>query len=209
MLSHIVSLRLNGSVPHCSREMCLAEGFDQAMTAEPNVEVATRANGATDVDSTGSEADADGSTATGKSRHYAGWFAVTAMASGLVLGVLLAASFGIGSDIRTGGGLLFAQGSLARALSDETSGSHGIGPSFWSKDGYFCRAFDTGKGDVPGLDGIACRERTGWRIRIVTGAPGAAVMPAVVQSTIDNLIVGSPLDAAAERQARRQGWRPG
>jgi hypothetical protein len=183
--------------------------FEQAMTAEPDVRSQSGANDAAEGVSTGHDADEQGSTRRAESRHYTGWLAVTAMASGLVLGVLLAASFGIGSDIRAGDGLLFAQGSLGQALSDEMSGSHGIGPSFWSKDGYFCRGFNTGKGEGPGLDGIACRERAGWRIRIVTNAPGPAVMRASVRSMMDNLIIGSPLDAAAERQARRQGWRPG
>lgn len=163
---------------------------------------------AADRDSTGDGADAEGALDAAKSGSSTGWLAVTAMASGLVLGILLAASFGMGGDIRAGGGLLFAQGALAQALSDEMSGSHGIGPSFWSKDGYFCRAFETRKGDQPGLGGIACRERAGWHIRIVTTATGPGAIPASVQSTMDNLIVGSSLDASAERQARRQGWRP-
>ena len=131
------------------------------------------------------------------------------MASGLGLGLLLAASFGIGSDIGAGDGLLFAQGALAQALSGEMSGNHGIGPSFWSNEGYFCRAFDTKKDGNPGLDGIACRERGGWRIRIVTTTTGVDAMPTSVRNTMDSLIVGAPLDATAERQARRQGWRPG
>lgn len=178
------------------------------MTAEPDIQFASNTSDAADAYSTGGEADAEGATERAKSGSYTGWLAVTAMASGLVLGVLLAASFGIGSDIRAGGGLLLAQGTLAQALSDEMSGSHGIGPSFWSRDGYFCRAFDTRKGEQPGLDGIACRERAGWHIRIVTTATGPGATPASVQNTMDNLVVGSPLDAAAERQARRQGWRP-
>ncbi|MDE2473907.1 MAG: hypothetical protein KGO48_02550 [Alphaproteobacteria bacterium] len=179
------------------------------MTAEPDVQFTSNASHAEDGGFSGGEADAEAATESTKSGRYTGWLAVMAMASGLVLGILLAASFGIGTDIRAGDGLLFAQGALAQALSDEMSGSHGIGPTFWSKDGYFCRAFDTRKDEGPGLDGIACRERAGWHIRIVTTATGPAAMPASVQSTMNDLIVGSPLDAAAERQARRQGWRPG
>jgi len=176
------------------------------MTAEPEDSFTLNAT----VETAGGEADEKAPLNTDKPGNYAGWLAVTAMACGLLLGTLLASSFGIGSDVRAGGGSLFAQGALSRALSDEMSGSHGIGPSFWSKDGYFCRAFDTRTGERPGLDGIACREGAGWRIRIVTTATGAAAeMPMSVRSMMDNLIVGSPLDPAAERQARRQGWRPG
>jgi hypothetical protein len=195
-------------VPSRSGHGRLEVKFNRVMTAESHVQPASDAGGAERVDGIGRETDAEAAPEAGKSRDYAGWLAVTAMASGLLLGVLLAGSFGIGSDIRAGGGSLFAQGDLAEALSDEMSGSRGIGPSFWSKDGYFCRAFDTRKGDRPGLDGIACREGAAWHIRIVTSAAGPD-MPLTVRSTMDHLIVGKPLDAAAERQARRQGWRPG
>lgn len=179
------------------------------MTVEPDVQCASHGGDAAPGGPAGREADEVTSPNHAKSSNYAGWLAVTAMASGLLLGVLLAASFGLGSDIRAGAGSLFAQDGLAQALSSEISGSHGIGPSFWSKDGYFCRAFDTRRSEQPGLDGIACREGAGWRIRIVTTAAAGAEMPASVRSTMDSLIVGSPLDGAAERQARRQGWRPG
>lgn len=180
------------------------------MTAEPEIQLAVPPAEAAAGNAAAREAEAEASAPRTKSGNHGGWIAVTAMASGLLLGVLLSASFGIGSDIRAGGGSLFAQGALARALSDEMSGSHGMGPSFWSREGYFCRGFDTRNGgQQPGLDGIACREGAGWRIRIMTTATGAAGMPASVRSTMDSLIIGAPLDAAAERQARRQGWRPG
>jgi len=181
------------------------------MTVEPDVQFASNARDAVIGDPAGGDVDEDDSPEKAKPGNYGGWLAVTATASGLVLGLLLAASFGIGSDSDIGAsdGLLFAQGALAQALSGEMSGTRGIGPSFWSKDGYFCRAFDTKKGASPGLDGIACRERGGWHIRIVTTTAGADAMPASVRRTMDSLIVGYPLDATAERQARRQGWRPG
>lgn len=178
------------------------------MTAERDIRFAVNASDTT-IGDPAREADEEAAPDSTKSGNYIGWLAVTAMACGLLLGLLLAQSFGIGNDVRAGGGSLFAGGALAQALSDEMSGSQGIGPSFWSKDGYFCRAFDTGKGQRPGLDGIACREGGDWRIHIVTSATGAAQAPASVRSTMNSLIVGSPLDAAAERQARRQGWRPG
>jgi hypothetical protein len=168
------------------------------MTAEPDIQPAPRAGGGAD----------DASPVSVTSGNYAGLLAITAMGSGLLLGVLLAASFGIGSDLRAGGGSLFAQGELAQALTDQMSGNRGIGPSFWSKDGVFCRVFDTRKARQPGLDGIACREGAGWRVRIVTTSTGASAMPETVRSTMGNLIVGRPLDTAAERQARHQGWRP-
>lgn len=136
------------------------------------------------------------------------WIAPAAMAAGIVLGVLLAGSFGLGSDIRSGGGTLFAQGDLAQRLTGELSGNGAVGPSFWSTDGAFCRVFEAGAGKASGLSGIACRENGGWRIRIVTQTNGVAELPGSVKATMANLIVGAPLDPDAEQQARRQGWRP-
>lgn len=136
------------------------------------------------------------------------WIAPGAMAAGILLGVLLAGSFGIGSDIRAGGGSLFAQGNLAQQLSGGLSGDGAVGPSFWSKEGAFCRLFQTRAGTASGLSGIACRENGGWRIAIVTETNGAAELPGSVKASMANLIVGVPLDPDAERQARKQGWRP-
>src|SRR5689334_7081681 len=134
------------------------------------------------------------------------WIAPGAMAAGILLGVLLAGSFGIGSDIRAGSGALFAQGNLARQLSGELSGNGAAGPSFWSKEGVFCRVFQTRAAAASGLSGIACRENDGWRIRIVTETNGAAELPGSVKASMANLIVGAPLDPDAEQQARKQGW---
>jgi hypothetical protein len=139
-----------------------------------------------------------------------GWVATAAMIAGLILGVVLALSFGIGSDFRAGEGLLFAQGRLAQNLASNLSGKGGVGPSFWSKDGSFCRVFSIQSVRASGMSGIACRENGGWRVRIVTATSGAeGDLPASVTSTMQDIIVGAPLDAAAEQQARRQGWRPG
>jgi hypothetical protein len=137
------------------------------------------------------------------------WVATAAMTAGLILGVVLASSFGIGSDFRAGEGLLFAQGTLAQNLASNLSGKGGVGPSFWSKDGSFCRVFSIQSVRASGMSGLACRENGGWRVRIVTATNGAGDIPASVTSTMQDLIVGAPLDAAAEQQARRQGWRPG
>ena len=135
------------------------------------------------------------------------WIGLACMTAGLILGVVLASSFGIGSDIRSSGGTLFAQGALGEALSRDLSGGRSaLGPSFWSKDGVFCRVF-TRRGRNSGVTGIACRDAGAWRIRIVSQMDSASDMPAAVRNVMDNLIVGAPLDAAAEQQAQRQGWR--
>jgi hypothetical protein len=151
----------------------------------------------------------------------ASWIPAAAMAAGIALGVVLAGSFGIGTDIRSENGTLVAQGQLAQALTatlseDEAARSGGtrIGASFWSKNAVFCRSFAT-RSDAPNtLMGIACRDRGAWRIAAIAAtAPseesesGAIVLPAGVRGVMENLIVGEPLNSEAERQARSQGWR--
>ena len=151
----------------------------------------------------------------------ANWLPVAIMAIGIALGVLLAGTFGIATDLRSQDGALIAQGALAHDLSmsladDETavpSAAH-VAASFWSKNGAFCRTFLTRGNRQSALAGIACRERGAWRIAIIeTVAPidsaqlKLAALPASVRGLMDNLIVGQPLDVRAERQARSQDWR--
>src|ERR1700704_3799649 len=93
------------------------------------------------------------------------WIPAMAMTGGIVLGVLLAATFGIATDMRSQGGTLIAQGELAHMLdtalaSDADSvplSRARIGASFWSKNGVFCRDFTTQKNAQGALAGIACR----------------------------------------------------
>jgi hypothetical protein len=89
-----------------------------------------------------------------------------------------------------------------------------VAASFWSKNGSFCRVFVTRGNAESALAGIACRERGAWRIAaMATMAPSDAAqltlsaLPASVRAVMDNLIVGQPLDANAESQARNQDWR--
>jgi hypothetical protein len=154
----------------------------------------------------------------------ASWIPAGAMAAGIVLGVLLAASFGIGTDMRGGSGTLLAQAELGHVLSTTLASDRNVGQqaarvgvSFWSKNGSFCRTFATRAQAESALAGIACRERGAWRIAVlatvdprdVAGARLAtADLPPSVRGVMDNLIVGAPLDEDAERQARNQGWRP-
>ena len=105
-------------------------------------------------------------------RRSASWIPAMAMAAGIVLGVLLAASFGIGTDMRSDGGTLIAQGELAHMLNtaltsdqqDALSNRARVGASFWSKNGVFCRSFTTQRRAASALAGLACRERGAWRI---------------------------------------------
>ena len=152
----------------------------------------------------------------------ASWIPAAAMAAGIALGVVLAGSFGIGTDMRSDNGSLIAQGELAQTLTTALPGQDNaaaskaarIGPSFWSKNAVFCRTFATNTSAPNALAGIACRDRGAWRIVAAsalapndTGEPDTFVLPASVRSVMENLIVGEPLSSEAERQARNQGWR--
>jgi hypothetical protein len=150
------------------------------------------------------------------------WIPAVAMAAGIVLGVLLAASFGIATDMRSDGGTLIAQGELAHMLSTALAsdaeavllGRARVGVSFWSKNGVFCRGFTTRRSAQAALAGIACRERGAWHIVTMAAVEAAETagtplaLPVSVRAVMENLIVGEPLKDDAERQARSQGWRP-
>jgi hypothetical protein len=149
----------------------------------------------------------------------ASWIPAFAVAAGIGLGVLLAASFGIGTDVRSDDGALIAEGELARILSTALADDGNPAPaaarvtaSFWSKNDSFCRSFVTRGNAQSALAGVACRERGAWRIAATaTIAPNVSVdrvtLPASIRNVMDNLIVGMPLDSDAERQLRNQGWR--
>ena len=150
------------------------------------------------------------------------WIPALAMATGIGLGVLLAGSFGIATDLRSQDGTLIAQGALGHVLSTSLAASKEnarmaaarVKASFWSTNGSFCRIFVTRGNAESALAGIACRERGAWRIAAMeTMTPGntpdlsLAALPASVRGVMDNLMVGQPLDSNAERQARNQDWR--
>jgi hypothetical protein len=152
----------------------------------------------------------------------ASWIPAMAMAAGIVLGVILATSFGIATDMRSQGGTLIAQGELAHMLNTALASDAEalpldrarVGASFWSKNGVFCRDFTTQRNAQSALAGIACRERGAWHIVAMAATEAAesagtlSVLPASVRAVMENLIVGEPLKEEAERQARSQGWRP-
>lgn len=111
---------------------------------------------------------------------------------------------------------LLAKGRLAQALSVQLAGEPGpvqIGLSFKTAEGRYCRTFQSAPDHLAGL---ACREGEGWVARTVTSwrpRPRTAYRmagddtPAEIVATVDALIAGQALDAAAERDARGRGWR--
>ena len=112
-----------------------------------------------------------------------------------------------------------ATGPLAQALNKQGSGQ-GAGPiriglSFKDQAGLYCRTFQA-SGQTP-VAGVACREPSAWRLRVVSSAApttktayrtAGAETPAAVLAAVDTMIVGQPLDAAGEAQARAKGWKP-
>jgi len=80
--------------------------------------------------------------------------------------------------------------------------------SFVARDGRFCRAW---RGTSDG--GIACRDRTGWKIeqalslqRAGTGAYRQAGSEAELLVAAQDMAAGEALDAAGERRALGDGW---
>ena len=109
---------------------------------------------------------------------------------------------------------LVAQGALARALNNQPSGALSgstgtiaIYATYRARDGTYCRVFRTFA--ARSRDGIACREGNQWLVRMTISVPStaSAVPSPIVNQAIATMVNGGPLDAAAEAQAGRNGWR--
>jgi hypothetical protein len=150
------------------------------------------------------------------------WPEWTAMAASLLVGVLFAQWIVPTADtpvlVRADAAVL-AHGVLADALETRVSGDGpaggvSIGLSFRDQAGGYCRTFVLAQ-DQP-LAGLACRDEVGWRVRLLAegqaGPAGelrmaATALPLVVLEAVDARIDGEPLDAGAERAARKSGWQ--
>jgi len=138
-----------------------------------------------------------------------------AIAATLVVGVIAGLSVPrgpqptIGSDLR-------AHGALAVALDKQLASAPAqgaavrVGLTFKSANGY-CRTFTERS-----VAGLACREGSDWKVRMaVAQAAGpsgdyrtaASETPPQVLEAAQALMVGEPLDAKAEAEARAKGWR--
>jgi hypothetical protein len=138
-----------------------------------------------------------------------------AVAASLVLGVFVGQQL----DMRQAGAqeasMLRAQGTLATALQTELASSQSaaapirIGISFTGPDGQPCRTVETA--DAAGL---ACRSDGEWRLALLASTPSpraseyqqAGSAAGLVMSAAQEMIVGEPMSAAQERQARDAGW---
>lgn len=148
------------------------------------------------------------------------WMQLGALAACLAVGVFIGrAALPPGGDAVSRGGVLVAQGDLARALDVQLASNPGkappvrIGLTFKDTAGHYCRTFQPGKGR--GLAGVACRDGGDWRLAMTAEAQApagdyqmaASATPAAVLDTAQAMMAGEPLDAAAESNARAKGWR--
>ena len=129
------------------------------------------------------------------------WMMIGCLVAGLAIGRLAAPSpptLSGAQDIPP-----IATGPLVQALNSQASGQAAlvtIGLSFRDQAGLYCRTFQA-SGQTP-VVGVACREASAWRLRVISFAGLAAV-----QTAVDAMIVGQPLDAAGEARARAAGWK--
>jgi hypothetical protein len=149
-----------------------------------------------------------------------------ALAASLILGVLIAPLLRHEPTTGTLGlrdGKVLASGRLAHELSDQlasTQAANGplrIGVSFLSRNGNYCRTFVLRDKSV--VAGIACREAEGWHLEALTTIgparsgsgeyrPAASSLPPLIQQSVEDLIVGDPLDGRGEAAARENDWHP-
>jgi hypothetical protein len=147
------------------------------------------------------------------------------MAASLAVGALVAPLLwreGAGGSLTVQRGQVVATGTLARALSEQLASNQatdapvGIGVSFVSRNGGYCRTFVLREQSA--FAGVACREQEQWRLEALAATtpslaapgqyrPAASPLPPAVAHTLEELIVGEPLDASAESAARARGWR--
>lgn len=198
----------------------LRAAFDPVLAEPPPARLVALARGA-------SAAGLHGKVAFLRRPHVqrGSWPKWLALAASLLLGVIAGrlAFRGSGAGpIVTHDRQLTASGLLADALSDQLASTQAagapvrIGISFRSKSGRYCRTFSL---QAPRVAGLACHVGRHWQLRVLAGAEtqstaagryreaGSAMPPAVVAAVRANL-AGEPLDASAERAARRRGWSP-
>ena len=150
------------------------------------------------------------------------WTAVApSLVVGALIGPLLLRPAASPSSLETSGGRLLASGALSQALTRQLASAQSagapvaIGVSFRARSGEYCRSFVLREAQP--LAGLACHEGAAWQVVALarSEAPGtagdgyrqaASALPPAVAQTVDELIDGAPLDAAAEAAARTRGW---
>jgi hypothetical protein len=144
-----------------------------------------------------------------------GWPRAAAIAASLALAVVAASFFSERGGVPGTTGEPRAAAALSAALDSQLASAQPggadtrIGLSFAARDGRLCRTFETGA-----IAGLACRGGDGWQIvtsAVASGQGGAEYRQAGSGSTLvmeraEQMMVGAPFDAKAEREARDRGW---
>lgn len=142
-----------------------------------------------------------------------------ALAASVVVGILVGAFLARSpaAPYEPIGGALVARGVLGEALDSQLAsapdGSNvSIGISYRNRDGRYCRTFHLERDTS--VSGLACRSEENWQLQVLAAVPRrdgefrtAAALPIPVLHAVDATIDGEPLDDAAERAARNDGWR--
>ena len=149
-----------------------------------------------------------------------------ALAASLALGVWIGSAYmrealAPRETFAAAGGHLIARGAVAQALDQQLASTQAdaaavrVGISFESREGLYCRTFTLRD---PVVGGLACKSGPDWRVQTLAQAatgseqPGGFRMagsgvPEAVLRSVDQMIQGAPLDAAAERAAQQHGWK--
>lgn len=158
---------------------------------------------------------APGSSLPGKRRAQPWWLNVTATAASLAAGVFLGQALVDNRQRPMFDGPQIARGELTRALDAQLASAPDekapiqLGISFFGPGGHPCRTFRSAD-----LVGLACRDRDRWTLRLMApteNSPGfeyqqADSASALVMRSAQEMMVGEPMDAVAERRARDSGW---
>ena len=147
--------------------------------------------------------------------RWRNWGMGGAIAASLVLGLGIGhLASGPAGPVAVRNGAIVARGELASALDSQlASAQEGaavrIGLSFQQKGGGWCRSFEGQAGS-----GVACRMGRDWQIQqLQPGSVGSTAYRQAsssdprIMATVEDLIEGSPADAAQEAAARARGWR--
>lgn len=143
------------------------------------------------------------------------WRTLGTIAASLAVGLLAGQFVPMGgrNPVAVEGGALVARGDLADALETQLASTQPrdavtrIGVTFADRQGRFCRSFD-----APAMAGLACRDGGDWKV-LMAAPPQAGTASqyrqagsSLVLEAAQAMMVGSPLDAEAERAARAAGW---
>lgn len=159
-----------------------------------------------------------------RARHWS-WPQWSAVTASVILGVLIAPLLRhLPSEelLSIRDGKILASGALAHTLSERLASDQAsdaavyVGVSFAARNGGYCRTFTLREKSA--VAGLACREGEDWRLEALAATepptsgqgqykPAASSLPPVIEQSVDELIVGDPLDAKAEAAARGNGWQ--